>query len=163
MNTVGGQALSVAKLPEKLSDLKESNPIDVAEYAVAQNLQAEPAFNWWVSFVLKKREQIISLVKKRSTRYLKRNGKFDITLPKTVEEVHRLGKKNDNTQWADVIAIEMLNLKVAFKMLDDGTCAPCDYQFVKCHMIYDVKMEGFKRKTRLVTGNHMITALSTVT
>ena len=31
---------------EKLSDLKESHPIECAEYDVAQNLQAEPVFNW---------------------------------------------------------------------------------------------------------------------
>ena len=78
---------------EKLSDLKESNPIEVAEYAVAQNLQAEPAFNWWVSFVLKKRERIISLVKKRNARYLKRNQQFGIDLPKNVEEACILDEK----------------------------------------------------------------------
>jgi hypothetical protein len=31
-----------------LKDLKESNPIEVAEFAVAQNIQHEPAFMWWV-------------------------------------------------------------------------------------------------------------------
>ena len=30
---------------EKLSNLKESHPIECAEHAVAQNLQNEPAFN----------------------------------------------------------------------------------------------------------------------
>ena len=102
-------------------------------------------------------------VKKRNARYLKTHEKFGIDLPNTFEEAHRLDKNNGNTLWADNIAIEMANVKLAFKILDDGTCTPRNYQFVKCHMIYDVKMEGFKRKTRLVTGNHMITALSTVT
>ena len=41
---------------EKLSDLKESHPIEVAEYACAQGLEKEPAFNWWVPKVLKKRQ-----------------------------------------------------------------------------------------------------------
>jgi len=63
---------------EKLSDLKESHPIEVAEYAVAQNLELEPAFNWWVAQVLKKREQIIALVRKRSVHYLKKHEKFGI-------------------------------------------------------------------------------------
>jgi hypothetical protein len=34
---------------ERLSDLKESNPIEVAEYAVARGIDAEPAFAWWVN------------------------------------------------------------------------------------------------------------------
>ena len=89
------------------------HPIECAEYALAQNLQAGPAFNWWVRYVLKKRESIISLPKKRNAHYLKRNEKFGIDLPKTVEEVHRLDKKNSNTLWADAIATEMANVKVA--------------------------------------------------
>ena len=125
-----------------MSDLKESYPIECAEYAVAQNLQAESAFNWWIIFVLKKRERIISLAKKRNARYLKRNQKFGIDLPNNVEEARGLDKKNGNTLWADAIATEMANFKVAFKLLTDGICAPRDYQFVKCHMIYDVKWRG---------------------
>ena len=37
---------------EKLSQLKESNPVEVAEYAVAMDLVKEPAFKWWVPFTL---------------------------------------------------------------------------------------------------------------
>ena len=36
----------------KLKDLKESNPVEVAEYAVANRLVEEPAFKWWVPHVL---------------------------------------------------------------------------------------------------------------
>ena len=32
---------------EKLTDLKASNPVEVAEYAVANRLLEEPAFKWW--------------------------------------------------------------------------------------------------------------------
>eukprot|EP00804_Cyclotella_cryptica_P009222 CCRYP_020309-RA/>CCRYP_020309-RA protein AED:0.34 eAED:0.42 QI:64/0/0/1/0/0.33/3/0/271 len=51
---------------QKLSDLKESHPLPVVEFAFAAQIADEPAFNWWVSWVLKKRDQIISLVKHRS-------------------------------------------------------------------------------------------------
>ena len=47
---------------ERLADLKESNPVEVAEYAVAQGIHDEPAFIWWVPFVLKKRDRIIAAV-----------------------------------------------------------------------------------------------------
>ena len=33
-------------------DLKESNPIQVAEYARDQKLLDEPAFSWWVPWTL---------------------------------------------------------------------------------------------------------------
>ena len=46
-----------------LKDLKESNPIEVAEYAKAQNIATEPAFRWWLPYVLKKRDRLISAVK----------------------------------------------------------------------------------------------------
>jgi hypothetical protein len=38
---------------EKLTDLKASNPVEVAEYAVANRLLEEPAFKWWVPHVLR--------------------------------------------------------------------------------------------------------------
>ena len=148
---------------EKLSDLKESHPVDCAEYALSQVLMNDPAFNWWVGFVLKKLERIISLVRRRNTRYLKRNEKFGIDLPKNVKEALQLEKENGNTLWDDAIATEMKNVKVSFKILDDGEMAPQDHQFVKCHMIFDIKMENLKRKARMVVGGHMTTSPAAVT
>ena len=65
----------------------------------------EPAFNWWVPHVLKKRDRIISLIRKRIPRYLKRNHK----------------------------------------------------------LVFDVKMEDFRQKARLVSGGHMTEAPPTIT
>ena len=39
---------------EKLSDMKQCYPVETAEYAVAQGIDSQPAFNWWVKHVLKK-------------------------------------------------------------------------------------------------------------
>ena len=44
---------------ERLADMKESYPIEVAEYAVAKGIDQQPAFVWWVHHVLKKRRLII--------------------------------------------------------------------------------------------------------
>ena len=46
----------------KLSDLKESHTIETDDYAVAQVIEGEPAFNYWVPHVIKKSANIISLV-----------------------------------------------------------------------------------------------------
>jgi hypothetical protein len=45
---------------EKLSDVKESFPVEVAEYAQINGLHDEPAFAWWCHHVLKKRDALIS-------------------------------------------------------------------------------------------------------
>ena len=148
---------------EKLADLKESHPLEVAEYAVAQQLDREPAFNWWVPQTLKKRDAIISLVKRRNVRYLKKTHKFGIRVPKSVNQALSFDKENGNTKWADAIAKEMKDVRVAFEIKDDDWTAPVGYQYVKCHMIFDVKMEDFRRKARLVAGGHMTEAPPTMT
>ena len=43
-----------------LNILKESNPVQVAEYVVAQNIADKPAFAWWIHYVLRKCDVIVS-------------------------------------------------------------------------------------------------------
>jgi hypothetical protein len=45
---------------EPLKDLKESNSLQVAKYAIANNIDDEPAFAWWVKEALKCHDRIIS-------------------------------------------------------------------------------------------------------
>jgi hypothetical protein len=138
---------------ERLADLKESYPIAVAEYAVAHGIDKEPAFVWWVPYVLKKRDRIISAVNKR---YHSRTHKFGFEIPKTVERARQIDRElGSNTLWQDAIAKEMNAVRVAFKILDDNQEPPVGYQFMKCHMVFDIKLDGFKRKARLVAGGHM--------
>ena len=70
---------------ENLADLKESHPIETAEYAISQNLKCGPTFNWWVTHVIKKRERIILLVNKRSALYFKKTLKFGVRLPNILD------------------------------------------------------------------------------
>jgi hypothetical protein len=46
-----------------LKDLKESYPIELALYATNRVIQDEPAFAWWVSYVLKKQKRILQKMK----------------------------------------------------------------------------------------------------
>ncbi len=161
-NTVGGQICCQWKDGlsswEKLSDLKESHPLETAEYPVTMGINHKPAFNWWVPRVLKKRDQIISAVNRCSTHYLKRTHNFCIEMSRTVKEALELDRQNGNTFWADAIAKEMIEVQKAFDILPDGTTAPVGYQKIPCHMIFDVKMEDFKHKAQLVAGGHMTKA-----
>ena len=49
-------------------------------------------------------------------------------------------------------------VKVAFDILEDDQNIPLGYQYMECHMIFDIKLDGFQRKARLVTGGHMTEA-----
>jgi hypothetical protein len=40
-----------------LKILKESNPVQVAEYAVARGIGNKPAFAWWIPYTLRKRRR----------------------------------------------------------------------------------------------------------
>ena len=133
-----------------LKDLKESNPVELAEYAAANKILSEPAFAWWAPFTLKKRDRIIA---KLQTRYLRKTHKFGIELPKTVEEAIRLDEANGNDYWRKAIQKEMRNVRVAFNILEDDDKIPRGYEEVRCHMVFDVKMD-FTRKARLVAGGH---------
>ncbi len=57
----------------------------------------------------------------------------------------------------------MKNMCVAFDVLADGAALPPDHQFIRCHMIFDVKMEDFWRNARLVAGGHATKAPATLT
>ena len=49
-----------------MKDLKDSYPVPLAaDYAVANAIQDEPVFAWWVPYKLKKRIAIISKVKSK--------------------------------------------------------------------------------------------------
>ena len=48
------------------------------------------------------------------------------------------------------------------KLLEDGENIPIGYSFVRCHIIFDVKMEDFSSKARLVSGGQMIETPATM-
>jgi hypothetical protein len=148
---------------ENLSDLKESHPIETVKYAKIIGVNHEPAFNLWVPHVLKKRDWIILLVKKGNPRFLKKTHKFGIEVPKTVKDALEIDRRSGNTFWADAIAKEMKDVCVAFKILLNRQSAPIGYQKIPCHMIFDIKMEDFCRKARLVARGHRTEAPMTIT
>ena len=95
----------------KLSDLKYSYPIQVAEYVRGNGIIGEPYFTWWARYVLKKRRAIISKVK---TKYWSRTHKYVVRVPKFIAEARTLDKKNGKTLWQDDIYKEMMNNAIAF-------------------------------------------------
>jgi hypothetical protein len=66
----------------------------------------------------------------------------------------RLDKENYNTLCKDAARKEMKNVIIAFKILNGEEQAPPTYQEIRCHRIFDIKMEDFRRKARFVAGGH---------
>ena len=60
-------------VPLKL--LKDTNPVELAEYVVSNKIEEKPAFYWWVHDVLWRRKRIISKLKRK---YYRTTHKFKI-------------------------------------------------------------------------------------
>ena len=145
----------------RLKDLKDSYPVDLMEYAVRNNIQEEPAFAWWVPFVVKKRDSIIS---KAKTKYWERTHKFGIEIPKNVKDAIRIDQENDNTLWQDAIALEMKNVRIAFEVFEGDISELKDHEHISGHLIFDIKLgENFRRKARFVADGYKASTPNAVT
>ena len=142
-----------------LKNLKETNTVAVAEYAVANRIDAEPAFDWWVHSVLKKRKRLINAQKSLHRRV---GYKYGVKLPRTVEEALKIDEESGTTFWRDALDKEMKNVEVAFDIKEPGAKPPPGHKRITLHMVFDVKMD-FTRKCRLVAGGHLTDPPETMT
>eukprot|EP00986_Skeletonema_menzelii_P007458 scaffold2934_cov146-Skeletonema_menzelii.AAC.1 len=110
---------STDELP--LSIVKESNPIQLAEYAITAGITDEPAFAWWVPHALRTRNRMIKRahVIKKASKYWRTSSKFGIALPHSVEEALKIDQRNGNHLWREALQKEMGNVAVAFRKHDD--------------------------------------------
>jgi hypothetical protein len=134
-----------------LADVKGSYPLQLADYAIQHGLEKEKAFVWWLKPTLKHKKAFIKAAKRR---FAKRSHKFGIRVPQTVEEALQINKETRTTFWRDAIHKEMKNNRLAFQFLEEGETVPIGYKWIKCHMIFNIKMD-FTRKARYVAGGHM--------
>ena len=74
--------------------MKESHPVEVAEYARARSIDKEPAFEWWVPHTLRKRQVILAALKKRVR---KTTHKYGIEIPTSIEHAFELDRKLETT------------------------------------------------------------------
>ena len=79
---------------EAMKDIKECYSVQLAEYAIQNNIQNDPAYAWWVPHVIKKRERIISKVK---SNYWTRRSKYGFTIPRDAKEAEEEDTRNGNT------------------------------------------------------------------
>ena len=142
-----------------LKHLTDSNPIELAKYAVANRIQEEPAFKWWVSEALRTRNIIIAKVKGK---YWKPGHKYGVRLPHSVQEALAIERETGTDFWWKAIQKELSKVMVALEFDESMTpeqlrqdkSAYVGFQEIACHMIFDVKMD-LTRKARFVAGGHL--------
>jgi hypothetical protein len=142
-----------------LKVLKETNAVEVAQYAKENMLIEEPAFAWWAPHVLKK---MTRLIKMSRTKHTRKGYKFGIQIPTTVDEALAIDEENKNHYWYDAIMKEMKNVRIAFEAVPSGGKPPPGYKYVDLMMIFDVKMD-FTRKARLVARGDLTDTPPTMT
>ena len=133
-----------------LEELKRSNPAEVVEYEKSRNTYKEVTFHWWVPYVLKKRQVIMSQV---TSRIRRTSNKRWIEIPTSLKHAAKIDRKNGNTFWRDAIAKEMSSICAAFDILETGQVAPIGHRKTSGHIIFDVKMD-FARKSSWVLDGH---------
>jgi hypothetical protein len=117
---------------------------------------------------MRKRERIISKLQKK---YWRTEYKFGVRIPKTVDEALQIDQMTGMKHWENAMKKEMGKVSVAYKPKDDVT--PDDvrkgrvkdmigFQEIKCHMVFDMKMD-FTRKARFVAGGHMTQPATSIT
>ena len=144
-----------------LKDLKDSYPVELAVYAKENSLEDEPAFAWWVSYVLRKQKRILQKVK---TKYWARTHKYGIRIPKSIKEAIEIDKENGNSLWMDAIKLEMQNVRIAFEEFDGDPSTLVGYTQITGHLVFDVKLgENFRRKARYCADGHKTGAPASVT
>ncbi len=99
----------------RLSDVKDSYPVQLAEYAVANGIDNEPAFKWWVEKTLRRKDRIFGKVK---SKYWRNTHKFGIEIPKSVQGAYKIDRATGASHWTKAIEKEMKNARAAFEKID---------------------------------------------
>ena len=119
-----------------MKDLKDSYPVSLADYAISNDLQDEPAFAWWVPYVLRKRTAIIKKIK---SKYWQRTHKYGVRVPKSIREAKEIDAENGDTRWMDSVRLEMKNSRVAFQTYDGDPKSLVSYMEITGYIVFDVK------------------------
>jgi len=96
-----------------LTTVKHSMPIELAEYAIANKINDEPAFAWSVTRTFRRRNNII-----KSTRIPKKLMKYGIKVPGSFEQAYAFDIENGKQLWTGAINKELRNVIVAFNLLE---------------------------------------------
>ena len=78
-----------------MRDIKESYPVQMADYAIKYGLEEEPAFVWWTRYASRKRDRILKATK--SNKYWMTTHKYGVEIPHAIEEIKGINGKMGTT------------------------------------------------------------------
>ena len=96
----------------KMKNLKDSYPVPFDDYSVANRLQVEPTFAWWVPYIPKK---IIAIIGKIKYKFWKKTQKYGIQKQRNAKKAKDIDTKNRNKLWEESWVMEMTNNRCAFE------------------------------------------------
>jgi Reverse transcriptase (RNA-dependent DNA polymerase) len=123
----------------------------------------------WAPLLLKQHEWIVSSVKKSKKQYWQMTHKYGVKMPKTVSDALRIDKETGTTYWRDAIDKEMKNVVPAFEVWDGMVEMArskqhlVGYQEIRCHMVFDLKLDNLVRNARFVAGGHTTETPASIT
>lgn len=141
-----------------LSDIKNSYPVQLADYAIKRSLEDEPVFVWWVRHVTRKRNSILKATK--SNKYWLRTQKYGIEFPHCVAEAYAIDRRTGTIFWTDAIQKEMKNNGLAFEFNPKDIFSGSSYTKITTHIVFDVKLGTLTQKARLCADGHKVPALA---
>ena len=132
----------------RLADIKESHPVELANYIQDRGFTHVQGMSWWVPYTLKKAGRIISKAKT-----VRRMEKYGIKIPRNAEEAYELDRISGTLHWTKAIEKEMGNCDIAFRFLSKNKRPGTNYKRIHCHLIFDIKPD-LSRKARFVARGH---------
>jgi hypothetical protein len=88
----------------QLADIKNSLPMQLAQYAISHKLDKETDFKWWIKPTLKHQDHFLKALK---SKYSSRTHKFGIRVPTSVEEALAIDKETNTTYCEDIHRVNL--------------------------------------------------------
>jgi len=110
----------------------DASPIKAARYAVANKIADEPAFRWWVPYILEQEKRIIKAVKRRATKK-RTTEKFGVELPKPndVRRALKIDEETSTSHWRDTLTKEAKTVLPALKVLERNETTPPGFKYIE--------------------------------
>lgn len=116
--------------------MKESYPVQVAEYVESLGFSDGPVFAWWVPYMLRKKDIIVTATNSHVRHQMHKQS---------IKEALAPDQANRNTFWTNAIKKEMGNVRVAFDVLSMNAKPLPGWKQTTGQIFFNVKMD-FTRK-----------------
>ena len=136
-----------------LKDMKEANPVDLANFFNTCDTTNNTNFVWWVPYNLCKQDFILSKIK---ASIHKKAHKYSIEILTKIYHTNSIDRENKNTLLQDEISKQMTNTGVASEVLAECQSAPPTWSKVTGNLVQYLKMD-FTKKPMWVLHEHKTT------